>query len=369
VIPPEAQDLREAVLAALQEGVDASWPAERFDALALLLFIYQYRFNLPYHRFCEATGVTLKGVTDWRAIPALPTSAFKAAPICSFPPEEAGIVYRTSGTTRRADRGEHRLRDTRLYDAALAPNLKAHLLPDVATMRMAVLAPSPQEAPDSSLSHMLGRAVETWGAPGSRFYVAGQELALDALEEDLARCERAGQPVCLLGTAFAFVRFLDHCAARRRAYRLPDGSRLMDTGGYKGRSREVPKEELYRAYEERLGIPPYRIVNEYGMTEMSSQFYDTVLRDHLAGRPRRRQKVPPPWVRTLVVDPETVAPLPPGTPGLLRHYDLANVDSVLALQTEDLGLWLDEGFEILGRLPGADPRGCSLSAEELGQIA
>jgi hypothetical protein len=360
------QALRAELLAAIGEGIDAPWPEGRFEAIARRVFEYQVAANAPYRRFCQARGMAPEQVTGWQEIPALPTAAFKSAAISCFPVEEAGVVYRTSGTTAHATRGQHFLRDTCLYDASLHPNLAAHLFPDVASIRIAVLAFSPEEAPDSSLAHMLGAAVRRWGAPGSGYYLQGGALDLVGLERALAGAEAQREPVCLLGTAFAFVHFLDHCTAAGRSFRLPEGSRLMDTGGYKGRSRDVPRDELYREYETRLGIPPHQLVNEYGMTEMGSQFYDTVLRDRLAGRSGGRRKVPPPWVRTRVVDPETLAPLPPGQPGLLRHLDLANLDSVMAIQTDDLGVALDDGFEILGRVQGAEPRGCSLAVEELG---
>jgi hypothetical protein len=361
----DANPLRQEVLAALAEGTDATWSEERFVRLALKIFAHQYERNAPYRRFCEARGASRGTARDWRDVPAVPTAAYKSAAVCTFPPEEATTVYLTSGTTLPGQRGRHYLRDTTLYDASLIPNLEEHLFPDVDRIRIGVLATSPGGTPESSLAHMLGAAAERWGAPGSRCYVEAGVLDLDALIGDLAAAEGEGEPVCLMGAAFAFVHLLDHCAGLGRRFRLPEGSRIMDTGGYKGRSREVPKEELIRAYAEWLGVPPHHVVNEYGMTEMSSQFYDTALRDFVRGHSRRRQKVPPPWVRTQVVDPETLAPLRPGHVGLLRHFDLANVDSVMAIQTDDLGVWLDEGFEILGRAAGAEPRGCSLAADEL----
>jgi hypothetical protein len=174
-----------------------------------------------------------------------------------------------------------------------------------------------------------------------------------------------------LGTAFGFVHFVDYLSSESRTFQLPPGSRLMDTGGYKGRSREVPKQELYATYGDRLGIPLSHVVNEYGMTEMGSQFYDRVLRDALAGvspnptAANERRKTPPPWVRTQVVDPETLTLLPAGEVGLLRHFDLANLHTVAAIQTDDLGVWRGDGFEVLGRATGAEPRGCSLAVEEL----
>jgi hypothetical protein len=140
----------------------------------------------------------------------------------------------------------------------------------------------------------------------------------------------------------------------------------MDTGGYKGRSREVAEDELRRLYHELLGIPLTHCVNEYGMTEMCSQFYDSSLRDHVRGRERDRRKIVPPWVRTRVVDPETLLPVAEGTTGLLQHFDLANVNSVMAIQTEDLGFAAgDDGFQLLGRVPGASPRGCSIAMDLL----
>ncbi len=145
--------------------------------------------------------------------------------------------------------------------------------------------------------------------------------------------------------------------------RLPDGSRVMETGGFKGRSRTVPRKELYAAIDSRLGIPSDRIVNEYGMTELLSQLYEPVL----TGGPRLHH--PPPWVRTRVLDPATLDPLPPGREGLLCHFDLANLGSVCCVLTEDLGVEHPEaeghGFRVLGRNPGAEPRGCSLAMDDL----
>jgi hypothetical protein len=101
------------------------------------------------------------------------------------------------------------------------------------------------------------------------------------------------------------------------------------------------------------------------MTELCSQFYDNVLRERVRARPPElRYKVVPPWVRTRVVDPETLAPVPAGRLGLLRHLDLANLDSVMAVQTDDLGVAAGPGFEILGRAAGAEARGCSIAMDE-----
>src|SRR4051812_23282079 len=153
---PDPHQLREEVLAALGEGVDAAWPEERFCRLALRVFAHQYERNTPYRRFCEARGVSPGSAGDWREIPALPAAAFKSAALCTFPLDEATVVYLTSGTTLPGQRGRHFLRDTALYDASLTPNLRAYLFPDVERIRIAVLAARPEDAPESSLAHMLG---------------------------------------------------------------------------------------------------------------------------------------------------------------------------------------------------------------------
>ena len=120
---------------------------------------------------------------------------------------------------------------------------------------------------------------------------------------------------------------------------------------------------LYAAIHDRLGVEPAWCVNEYGMTEMGSQFYDAV-----AGRGAPvagREHAGPPWGRTRAVDPETLAPLPHGETGVLRHWDLANLDSVAVIQTADLGVTSPAGFRLLGRAQGAEARGCSLAMDEL----
>ena len=371
-------DLARDLIAWMAEGIPADPSGEaRFSAMALRVFAYQYAANAAYRRYCDRRGATPATVGDWRAIPAVATDAFKETPLACFPPEEAAAVFVTSGTTRQVQRGRHYLRTLDLYQAALLPMFVAYVLPDGARLTPVVLGFSPEAMPESSLSHMFGVVVERLCAPvpaapsgprgdGAVYFVGPEGVDLDGAIGRLAALAGAGEPVLLMGTAFAFVHLLDALTTAGRRLLLPSGSRIMDTGGYKGRSRDVPKGELYGLYSDVLGVPASHIINEYGMTEMSSQFYDTALRDAALGLPARpRRKAAPPWVRTLVVDPDTLAPLPAGQTGVLRHLDLANLDSVAALQTADLGFADEHGFEIVGRALGAEARGCSLAVEEL----
>ncbi|MBW3571704.1 MAG: long-chain fatty acid--CoA ligase [Gemmatimonadetes bacterium] len=361
--PPDA--LRDELLHRIAAGTGGAMAEQEFERLALAVFAHQFACNAPYRAFCERRGASPSTVAHWGEIPAVPADAFKAAALVCGEPADAAAVFRTSGTTAGPERrGTHYLPDLSLYDAALRAGFRAHLLPDGARPRIVSLIPRPQEMPDSSLSHMAGAVVADFGSAQSGWYVS-PDGGIDhgGLDDALQAAEREGEPVCILGTAFALVHWLDALREDGTRLHLPSGSRLMDTGGFKGRSREVRREELYGAVEEMLGIPHDRCVNEYGMTEMSSQFYDGVAGS--AAAPAERLHAGPPWVRTQATDPETLRPLPHGETGVLRHFDLANLGSVMAIQTADLGVTWPAGFRVLGRAAGAEARGCSLAMDDL----
>jgi hypothetical protein len=323
----------------------------RFEALARDLFAFQFERCGPYRRLCRRRGLTPAALASWREIPCVPTGAFKEMALRAFPAEREAHVFRTSGTSR-SGRGELHLDTLALYEASLLPTFERHLLPDLAPgarIPMLALALPRAEAPDSSLSHMFDAVLRARGAPGSRF-----ELDPARAADWLAR---AREPLLLVGTAFAFVHLLD---ALPGALRLPPGTRLMETGGFKGRSREVSRDELHAALAARLGVGRERIVNQYGMTELASQFYDSTLR--LPGEPRR--KLGPPWARVRILAPGG-GDAADGEPGAVAIVDLANTGSVLAVQTADVGRRLGDGFEVLGREPGAEARGCSIAADEM----
>jgi Acyl-protein synthetase, LuxE len=361
---PGMAELEERILAVIKAGASTPLHDDEFNRMALDLFFFQYSSNQPYRRFCDLRGLTPENVTNWQQIPAVPAAAFKELPLTCFPVEEAAVYFTTSGTTQGERQGTHYLLSPKLYNASLLSHFEAALLPDGLRPAMYVLAQSPQEMPHSSLSHMFGE-VERQFSNGCIYYVDENGLDTRALDRDLALAEAEGMPVMLMGTAFAFVHFLDYCRENDRRYALPKRSRLMDTGGFKGRSRELPRDELYTLYRERLGITAQYLVNEYGMTELGSQFYDATLIDHHLRRRRPLRKLAPPWCRVVLSDPETLAPAAAGEPGIIRFFDVSNLYSVAAIQTEDLGRAVDEGFDVLGRAQGAEARGCSLALDDL----
>jgi hypothetical protein len=375
-----AFQLHERILSLVARGVGQPTTDAEFDALAREIFTFQYDHCGVYRAFCEQQRFTPETVEHWKQIPAVPTTAFKHFALACFPVEEAAAEFHTSGTTREKS-GKHFFQTLDLYEAAIRPNFEAHLLPEIVErasrpfvsrhtlmngqdarstlLPMLVLTPSPEEAPHSSLAHMMGVVVKEFGTTDSGFYVERGAVCMERLTTALREAERARQPVFLLGTAFAFVQFFDSCAAKDLRFELAAGSRAMETGGFKGRTREVPKKELYGMFERVLGIPSSRVVNEYGMTELSTQFYDLTLRD---GR-QTDQKIALPWSRVLVIDPDTGKEQREGERGLIRIHDLSNLWSAMCIQTEDLGIATGDRFEVLGRAAGAEVRGCSLNAE------
>ena len=360
------EELRAEVLGFIRRGMSAAPDDDAFERLALRVFEYQFAENEPYRRFCDRRNLTPGSVTHWSDVPAVPTAAFKEAQLVCGDAKESEFVFRTSGTSQGTERrGAHYVRDLAPYKAAALANFQTHLLPDGNHMKMLVLGPTRDLAPDSSLTWMLELVREEYGTRDSAFFVDDEGLRIDALMSELADSQTIQQPVMILGTVAAIAHLLETLDEHERLFRLPFGSRIMETGGFKGLRRKISKEEFYARLTDRLGLSEFYCVAEYGMTELSSQFYDNVLRERaLGGNPRLRYKVVPPWVRTQVVDAESLEPLPKGQVGLLRHYDLANLESVMAIQTDDLGLADGEGFEILGRAAGAELRGCSLAMDQ-----
>lgn len=353
------------LLALLQAGCERPLDDAAFNTLALRLFAYQYEANLPYQKFCQRRGQTPATVERWEHIPAVPIGAFKELTLSCIPPEQAEAVWMSSGTTNREKRSRHYQARLAIYNASMLPNFAAHMLPDAARPLMLVLNPPRTALPNSSLAHYLHLVLETFGAPGSDFFLADSGLDMARLTTVLQGVEASGQPVCLLGTSFAFVHALDALAAAQQTFGLPSGSRIMDTGGFKGQARELSRDELYGLFTQYFGVPTSHCVNMYGMSEFSSQFLDNTLRYIYQNRQVPLAKENPPWTRTLVVDPETMQPVPAGQSGLLLHYDLANRNSVLAILTEDIGMQVPGGFLLFGRAQGSEARGCSMAIDEM----
>jgi hypothetical protein len=314
-----------------------------FDEAAAAVFAWQFERNLPYRRYCEALGCGPREIRDWRGIPALPTDCFKDArhrPSC-FPGETAVRSFLTSGTTRDV-KGRHDFADFELYETAILYGWREVGLPEIRNPWF--LSVSPDMTPHSSLAHMFGTL-----ANGEK----DRWMTDDAGNVDLARLVSQRLPVNFFATAIGLLRLMES----HPRIPLPEESWIFETGGYKGLSVSLDPGAFRRRVGEYFDIPVNRILNEYSMTELSSQFY------RWPDEPAHRG---PFWTRIRVVDPETGRSAEDGNAGYLEIIDAANLGSVVAIRTQDLAIARgDSEFELLGRDPGALPRGCSRAADDL----
>lgn len=333
-------------------------PVAEFEALALEAFAFQFERIAPYRALCERAGRTPGTVASWRDVPAVPATAFATVELAAAPAVE---TFRSSGTGGGA-RSVHHHPFPDLYRAVIDATFSTWCLPRGGRPPMLALVPPRALAPDSSLSFMIDHVLATAGGEGSAWGFGPRGVEVGTCRSWLGAHQRGGRPVVVLATAFALADLLDFLTRTNLHFRLPPGSVLMETGGYKGRQREEPRDELLARAATWLGIPASQVVGEYGMTELTSHAYTPTL---LGGEPSTF--VPPPWMRARALDPATLAELPPGATGLLAFFDLANVGSAVHLLTEDLGSVDGPGFRLAGRAPEADLRGCSLLAEELSR--
>jgi hypothetical protein len=217
--------------------------------------------------------------------------------------------------------------------------------------------------PNSSLAHYLALAVNVFGTEDSHYLVDRDGLNMDRLLAELEQAEQSGEPYALLGASFSFVHVFEELAKRGKTFRLPEGSRILDTGGFKNQSREMDLDEFYDTLSAYLGVPRRECINMYGMTELSTQFYDD------GNETVPSVKSGPHWIRTRVIHPLTGEEMPKGKRGVLVHCDLGNFNSVTTILTEDMGVETDGGFLLLGRVQGAEAKGCSMAVEEFIRAA
>lgn len=316
-----------------------------FGTAATALLRRQAVENPVYGRYLATFSGFDPARASWEEFPALPVEAFRHEPVACFDPAQADVVFETSGTTDAA-RGRHYLRSTAWYCQALRQGF-LQALPDLSGHAWISLIPTFEARPVSSLSFMLSDLAAFLEVKLESFCSAAFEIDHVGLRKRIDACVREGKQVALFGTSFAHVE----AAGSGGPVKLPQGSVLFDTGGYKGRTQELSKEGFLELLTGVWGLPASRMWNEYGMTELSSQCYARM--DEGIHRA-------PPWLKVRIVDPLSGRLCGPDETGLVQFVDLANVESVAAVATMDLGRYVKDGFELLGRAPAAVARGCSL---------
>ncbi|MFT5247140.1 MAG: hypothetical protein ACJAV7_000758 [Flavobacteriales bacterium] len=310
---------------------------EEFDVLSLDIFRYQAEFLPIYKNFLDALNIAPHTINNPADIPFLPISFFKSQVIMSSS-QTPELIFKSSGTSGQT-RAEHHVADTALYNWSLVEGFKM-VYGDPNQYSFLALLPSYLENGDSSLVHMVNALMELSGKHRSGFYLSN----FDLLKDQIIQNRIDNIPTILIGVSFALLDFGEQ-------FSLEKGPEVvMETGGMKGRRKEIIRSELHKSLSETLGVP--LIHSEYGMTELLSQAYSK-------GNGRFNC---PPWMRVEirdVRDPRSWVKC--GKTGGVNVIDLANIDSCAFIETSDLGRkYEDDSFEILGRFDSADVRGCNL---------
>lgn len=311
--------------------------AGEFEVLALETFRHQYH-NVPiYKEFCDHLGRRPTRVRSLHEIPFLPIAFFKSHKVISskLQPE---IVFLSSGTTGSI-RSQHLVADTDLYRESFTRGFE-HFYGKPSEYCIAALLPSYQERSDASLSYMVGELIALSTHPKSGFYTIHE---MGQVLEDLAESQTK---VLLIGVTFALLDLVE------KNIKITPNTIVMETGGMKGRRKEMVRAELHKILSE--GFKLESIHSEYGMTELLSQAYSSG--QGLFQCPR--------WMQVHIRDTEDpLSTLGSGRTGGVDIIDLANQNSCSFIATQDLGKTHDNGtFEILGRFDHSDIRGCNLMA-------
>ncbi|RAS81043.1 CoF synthetase [Priestia endophytica] len=338
-----------------------------YNELALKLFQYQFKHNKVYKKFCQARKRTPLTVKRWIDIPPMPIQGYKELTLSCEPIEEAEAIFRTSGTTNPEAKGKNYHPDLTVWDASMKGPFKRFVMPDCEKMTIFVLSPAEDLNQNSSLSRYLSNAVSYFGTQNSEFFFSEEGLNFERLVSQLKRCEEKREPVMLMGASFAYVHVLDYLKEKQIQFGLPEKSRIFDTGGFKGQSREVDMEHLYTEFQTYFQIGRDKCINMYGMTELSSQIYDQTILSSYLHPSVIHDKAAAPWIKTVILNTETLEPVQEGEKGVIAHYDLANWNSCLAILTEDLGCQTENGFVLLGRIKDSEARGCSIAVDQLIQ--
>lgn len=308
-----------------------------FEEMALTIFRMQYAENPVYREFCQYLDVSSADVLQLTDIPFLPIGFFKSKKIISKE-KKSQIVFTSSGTTGSVT-SKHLVSDIGVYEKSFRKAF-AHFYGDISEYCVLALLPSYLEREGSSLIYMVDDLIIRSKHEKSGFYLDN----LEGLKDQLIQLEASGTKTLLIGVSFALLDM-----AEKHPIKLHH-TVIMETGGMKGRRKELIREELHQILKSGFGVSS--IHSEYGMTELLSQAYSK----------GNGSFQTPPWMKIMIRDTEDpMTYLPTGKTGGMNIIDLANLNSCAFIATQDLGkVHSDGSFEILGRFDQSDVRGCNL---------
>jgi phenylacetate-coenzyme A ligase PaaK-like adenylate-forming protein len=307
-----------------------------FEALAIETFHFQFVNNPVYKAFVLALKIDPRSVHSLPEIPFLPIRFFKSHRVTTTGFREQA-VFQSSGTSGQTN-SRHYVKDLQLYETSFTRCFE-QFYGRVKDYCVIGLLPSYLERKNASLVYMTERLIQLSGHPQSGFYLDDN----DKLGSILQMLEAAGQKTWLIGVSFALLDW-----ANTKPVQLGN-TILVETGGMKGRGKELVREELHSILQKAFGLPV--IHSEYGMTELLSQAYS---------KGEGLFKCPP-WMKIMIRDDEDPFQVSDKGNGIINIIDLANTWSCSFIATDDAGkLYPDGTFEVLGRVDGSDLRGCSL---------
>ncbi|WP_298246080.1 acyl transferase [uncultured Christiangramia sp.] len=310
--------------------------SEEFEKLSLEVYQYQYQHNPVYQKFCKLLKKSPENVLSIREIPFLPIEFFKKENIITEE-QKAEITFTSSGTTGAAT-SKHHVADLRIYEESFLKAFEA-FYGSLEDYTFLALLPSYLERTGSSLIYMADALIKRSNKPDSGFYLNN----LEDLSEKLKKLDQAGKKVFLIGVSFALLDLVEN-----ETFDLQH-TIVMETGGMKGRRKEMIREELHQILRSGFGVD--HIHSEYGMTELLSQAYSS----------GNGVFETPNWMNILVRDPEdALTYVQDGKTGGINVIDLANLNSCSFIATQDLGKISGEQIEIMGRFDNSDIRGCNL---------
>lgn len=319
-------------------------------------------------RQCELAAANSTTMAEyWRMTErrrAIPDSAFKESPLYLFPDQEPVREFRTSGTSGTGSGCvAYSPRGMELMRISIVENARRHIVQNLDRPAIIRLVPSPKSAPNMVMAYGMELIATRFGDPElSDVVVHESGIDYDRLISAISRASAAGVPTVLIGASFAIVNACEGLAHRGRRFVLPRGSKAVDAGGFKGRSKTLTVSDLRCALKDTFGIEAYGCVNLFGMTELASQLYDQL--DVPVGPLGERPKGSLPFVQLRVRDPNTMEEVAHGH-GLLEVTDLCLIDRPPTLLTGDLAIAVDAGAAIVGRTERRSSRGCSLALDAL----
>ncbi len=309
---------------------------EQFEGLALDVFRFQASENKVYKEFLECLKINPSDILSIDQIPFLPISFFKSLKVVSKSTHEK--IFKSSGTGNQT-RSQHFVSSLDIYQQSFTKGFQ-HFYQSHKNYTILALLPSYLEQGDSSLVHMVSSFIDDNKTNGSQFYLHNHQ----ELNEKIIELEKEEKPFILIGVSYALLDFIEKFSQKMKK------GIVMETGGMKGRRKEMTKEELHDELAKGFGCE--KIHSEYGMTELLSQAYSKENGDYNC----------PPWMKVLTrstTDPFEYTSI--GARGLINVIDLANINSCSFIATDDVGLINSDGsFKVLGRFDSSEIRGCNL---------